>query len=457
MKKILLVYVVFLLLLTGCKQQKGYTGSLENYEYQYESGSARMLEKDIIHLADNCLNNHPFLNNDEMLAYNYYFEETWKNAFDDSKRELFIQEINQIITDFPKLTGDGTEVLYRLQKAMAIIGDAHTQIYLSSKFYFPFVVEYFYEEGKYNLYIVEITSEFEEAMFGQLISINGVSIDEILERFKLYQSSENEFWNIVLSTKDYGEFNVSNQMMLQMTGILNEGDDTADFEILKENGEVETIKLQAISLDEIGKKKMVSQKAEENYTILDSKLQRKKYWYHFDEDLDVMYVRYAECQENSESSLFTMIENVRKESKNSGGVNKLILDLRYNTGGRNIDGDTRLVDLLKDENFSSVYVLINESVFSQGHAIATLLNHEVERAVFVGTPTGEGSETVCCHGNVYFRGANTGVTYRLADRWTQNDPDEEFDALCPDIYIYSTLSDYKAGIDTVLETVINFE
>ena len=462
MKKIIVMLIVLsqMITMSACqKMWKEFEGNLESYEYYHLSGKARKWEEDIIQMADNFLTNHPYLNDEDMLAYTYYFDEGWINVYDSEKKETFLEEINLIICDLDHLEDD--EIIYRLQKAIASIDDTHSQMGLPHNDYFPFAVEPFIENEKISLHLVEVPEEHENLLYGKLISINGIKIEEILERLSEYQSAENEEWKLALSTKEYGTLSLSSKTLLEMTDIVQKEDVSAEFEVRKENGVLETVVLEAVHYNELENMQMESRTREKVYQILDSHLQSKKYWYHYDKKTDVMYIRYAECQRNEEQSLFAMLENVRKIAKASlvtqddKAIDTLIIDLRYNTGGRNIEGDTRFEILAKDSSFSNVYVLINGWVFSMGNMVASRLNQEVERAVFVGSPTGQGSDQIGCHGNVIFEMENTGAMYRMADRWMQTDPDDKFDALYPDILVYPTIEDYKQGIDTILQYALN--
>ncbi len=180
----------------------------------------------------------------------------------------------------------------------------------------------------------------------------------------------------------------------------------------------------------------------------------KYYYYEYLPDSKTVYVRQSRVQddpnqkniENFYSEVFSFIE------KND--VERMILDLRQNSGGNNYKNKPVILGLIKSKinQKGKLYVVLGRRTFS---ACQNLVN-EIENytnAIFVGEPTAE---------NVNFFGdvniltlPNSKFKVRLSHAWWQDkDPRDKRQWTKPSIPVELSFKDYYNNYDPTINTII---
>lgn len=424
---------------------------IKEYEYYYTEGRERLWEEDIIELAQNFLEIHPYLLNEEILCYNYYFNMGWKNTYDETKKQAFLKEVNQLIPRLSELTD--MEVIYNVEKVIATLQDGHSTITnIQSSHGFPISVQPFYEEDTIKYYVTLISEEYNELMFAELISINNITIEEIVERLIPYVPADNEGQAINKITYWLSYLGVWNAFALRSIGVISKEDTSASFTLKTENEE-KTIELPILDYNEICSLKKIDNTPSNVLDYLNTEKHSETFWYEVLGE-NMIYTRLSAFIEDSKKSLIQFVSELNNEIKEMEMAD-IIVDLRNNSGGRDLDGEDAFFKLLNEENVNKVYVLINSGTYSYAVAFATRLNYEMDNAVLVGMPAASGSEQLGYRYLSPFTMANTGFTYQVANTWYEVMPNENYNALQPELEIHQSLEDYKDGIDTVLSTIIN--
>jgi len=133
-------------------------------------------------------------------------------------------------------------------------------------------------------------------------------------------------------------------------------------------------------------------------------------------------------------------------------VEKLVLDLRYNTGGNNFFNRAVIHGLIKSERMSvrgRTYVLIGRTTFSAAGNLVTKLSSETE-AVFVGEPSGSRPNHWGDARRVTLPESRLDVSISSL-YWQDGGPLDEGPWLAPDVAIDLTAAHWKAGLDPVLD------
>lgn len=452
MKRVLQILLVNILLivLIGCEKSnwQEYTG--QEYSYYYSEGRDRLWEEDLIDLANNYLDIHPYLIDKEILGYYYYFDQGWFNSFDSDKKTNFLASVNELIPKIKDLSD--LEILYEIQKVIAGLEDFHSMItdmpYESG---FPISVEPLSNEGMINYYVVTAPEEYSELIFDELVSINDIPIQEVIEKIKPYISSQNQYWTERFATQWGSYLSIQNLQILKSCGVLSKEDTSAAFTFKDEHG-YQTIELQSISNKDHANILFVRRTPKYVLDYLNEETHPDNFWYEMIDE-EFYYLRIAEFNNDSNVTLMQCVSRFSKEITGKEKVD-VILDLRGNSGGRNLDGEKELVKLLQEDNVSEVYVLIDSSTASYAVSFASMLNTENDKVVLAGTPAAEGAEGLGYSYLSYFEMPHHGYTYGVANTWYQHASDETYDALDPEIVIYQSLNDYLNGKDTVLSSVM---
>jgi hypothetical protein len=188
------------------------------------------------------------------------------------------------------------------------------------------------------------------------------------------------------------------------------------------------------------------------------------YWFKLIQPQQVLYFQYNRSQNMQGESIIQFGERLRT-SLNSESVKKLIVDLRFNTGGDLTIARSLMEDLNKNaaEKGISVFVLIGRSTFSAGisHAVQW---KESGRATFIGEPCGdvldffsEGGNVILPNSKLAAHYANGFHTYSKTE-YPEFQPyylDMNVDNLQPDRKIQLSSTAYFAGKDPVLEAVFH--
>ncbi len=456
---VLLFSITLCLFFTACggKEVKwsGYAGTMEGYEYRYEEGRNREWEEDVLALSENFLRYHPFLTEAESMIYVEDKTVEWRSLFKEEVRQAFLREINSLIPEIEELSDK--EILFELQKAVAVLGDAHSKVALDTEPFFPVSFQPFWEDGKWELRAVVLPEEWKEVLYARLISINDIPVQEVLDRIDPYLSYENTEWAIHQCVNDVGGEWIVQRDMLERTGVLGDGDAQAQFTFQDEQAQEITVTLSAVTLREYFELDLEYRNAYATYSLLYADWVTANYRYQMMPEEDMVYIRIARFEEDAGQSLLQMSEELIKEIGNAGGVEKAVVDLRNNVGGGKIEGYDRFFQALTLKNIGAVYVLIDEGTFSRGVMAAGRIRQEIDGAIVVGTPAGEGSFFTAHSAHSYQTLPNSGVSYYIGEQADIVDAEESYDAFMPDIVVYPTLEDYQNGVDTVLSYVMQAE
>ena len=426
----------------------------EDYEYLYTDERDRAWEEDVVFLAKVFLgvypaDGHPLLVDDEFTTYKTGAYIGLKNSFDKEKRSSFINQIMDLIDNIPTLSD--AEIIYEMQRIIATLSDAHSSLTLPLTECFPFTVEEFYSDEGVELRIVRIPAEYREALYGKLVAINGVPIEDVIERLSEYISYENEnimmfhltdlLYNAVLVRKE----------ALQVIGVLGAEEDTVQLEVVTEQGEHIVAEVPAVTQEENLEIKRVKGDWYSSDKFSLTSYQKTNYWHEYTEETGTLYVRFNREREMTQYRYSAFIEDIVSSVKESS-PKKLIVDLRYNFGG-NMSVSQDFIDAFLKMNFNQIYILIDGNSYSNAVTLATELHQKLPDSLLVGTPAGQSPNFFAAADS--YKLPNSGYSFTVSDVYYSYWEDYPYDALMPDITVYQTLEDYKQGIDTVLEYVRN--
>lgn len=117
-------------------------------------------------------------------------ERVHPNLYFQISRANFTAELDAIKRDVESLTDQ--EITFRLQRAVALIGDAHTQVDIRTapNTFFPLRLQKFGED----LVVTRTTDDSRAACALRLVAIDGMDVREAYERVATLISHENDAW-----------------------------------------------------------------------------------------------------------------------------------------------------------------------------------------------------------------------------------------------------------------------
>ena len=349
------------------------------------------------------------------------------------------EELDKRVEEFlnSKDTFDRYDIYYFCNKMIKFLlgpTDSHTEVYMYGSVWLPIKLKTIDDK----LYVVNITDEFKEALYGELISINGIDIETIKRDFEeIVSYSTIEFLNIQT------EQEMATPDVLRSLPCFDKKFSKLTYTFLKDGEKIDCI----FDLNK------------EYPNLKDNR--PKNYTYKLEGDTLVLV--YNAC--NHAERMKQFIKEIKYISRREN-IDKFIVDLRGNGGG-----NSNIINpLIKFLRGKEIVTLIDEGVFSSG-SMACIDLYNIGSYV-IGTNI---ATSLSAFGNIdiikiedlkleidrstkYFK---FDENYRcqsfnrlnFADYFKSPEHFYSFDPMIiePDKYVYKTLDDYKNNTDSQME------
>lgn len=458
-------FLIFLILwgvLASCSAEAGssadfpaYTGSLDGYEYYHTTQREQNWEEDILFLAEAYLNGHPLLADDNFYIKTWTFHGTnaeteyaYNNALlNPTLRGDFISQINGLIAQTPQLSD--TQIVFEMQRIIASLHDLHSSLNLNNCYtqQLPLSLECLGSEDGYAYYVTAALSEYENILYGKLVSINDVPIDEIVRQLSAYVSSESEgFTAWYLST---GRPMIIKKEALQVIGVVEESADDAQlaFDL---DGTTTTYRLPFVTQNDYEAMDRLSVRLADQNIPRYRYLTDKNYWFEALGE-NILYIRFYRMAIDPNQSLNDFVRDISVVLRDAPEPLDVVVDFRDNTGGT-ITEIPSLANAINQYASQKVYLLMNESSVSAGVFAPCSLQQMIEGSVLVGAPAGQFVRSF--GGSESYTLPNSGYPFQVSKGYYIMASQDGEMPLMPDITIYQNIEDYKAGKDTVLEYIL---
>lgn len=479
MKRLLCFLLIFAAFLCGCQVQSapvettppttvqteplateptepvrtGFTGTLEGYSFCHETERDRNWEEEILTVAQVFLEEHPWLVDDttmtwEVESYISTPNWEWKSQYIPEKREAFLAAVNDLIPRIPEYQD---EILtWEFQRILAGIGECHASLQIDGSETFRIHFHPFYEEDGLSIRAVTVPADKPHLLYAELTAINGIPVAEVLEQIRPYSSADADTGFI----NDAVLYTMAHPGLLRTVEIMESDADTAEFTFLPESGETVTETRTAKSIEEYADLPLLNHFFKFQFPYTFSAEVESPYWIDHLEQENTLYIRLSSFRAEDEETCLETNKEIYAVLNSVDTMDKIILDLRQNGGGspssRVLSG---LMNFLRNPKVKQVYVLIDSGAFSMSVIASYNIRTEIPDAIFVGTPTGQGLPT----GSVreYMETPHGWLTVRSPGGISVLESGDSFLCFEPDVFVYQTLEDYKNGVDTVLQYVID--
>lgn len=363
-----------------------------------------------------------------------------KNLFSNITEEEFNTLTNKLIDRVDQF--NNKQLLVELNKIVAAVKDAHTGINIWHEYYYPLKFWIFGEK----VYVVDTDENNDEMNFSQVLKIDGIDIDTIIKRLTSLVSHENRGWLLAM-LPNY----LQAPVYMYGLGIL-QSEDQAVFTVEKA-GEVkdytvlaEDFETEINYVNKSGKNNLIG--------IFD-----KNYDYKYLPDNKALYFEYNVCA-NAEDLSFNDFNKGMFEAIEKNKPDKIIIDLRNNTGGNSEVFNPftkKLKSYIKKNDRVKVFLLVGRYTFSSGMFAIYKTKDTIPEVVSVGESTGGALD---CYGDVRsFNLPNTQIPVNYSTKYFEFSKlftykNCGYKTFLPDVLIQPTIDDYKNGKDTVLEYVL---
>lgn len=432
-----------------------------DYTYRHTDARDKAWEEDIVYLTkvllgENVTKGHPYLQDKDFSIYtlkNGYQAITTGNFYNKTLRDEFIAAMDQLIDAIPSLTDN--QITFEMQANLALLKDLHTSIVVDSDSVLPVFFEVLWDENGPGLYAVRVPEAYGEGLWLRLDSINGVSVEEILQNLSGYISAENEYaaaWQIgSIWSASY----ISYPCVLAAIGVMELDDASAEYVLEREDGSFLTMEIPVISWSEYQNYFMYAGDFLFYETLMYTDFGTDNYWYQVLEEDGLLYIRFNRFDREEDCWYPEFVRQIDELLRNSEGITKIAVDVRGNGGGIAFEYADELIGSFESAEMENVYVLIDAGTYSASINLASYFRMNMESVQIVGTPGGQPANF---WGGVQgFELPNSGLYFQRPSTFCMNIPADDSDALMPDIIVYQTIEDYRNQIDTVLEAVKDFD
>ena len=367
------------------------------------------------------------------------------NPFRFTSAEAFESEVARLGTEIPELGPAG--VLAGMLRAIALTTDGHTRIQLG----FPGlgggaerilgfrrlpVRLYAFPDG---LTVVAATPEWRRLLGARVTAIGGTDVEEVLARAKSYVPADNEEAALDRLPR-----------LLEIPEIvaamgLSASPDSVAITIDRE-GQAEDLTLPAVPPPGT----WVSARPTEPMPLYATR-PNEPYWAEWLPD-GTLYVQYNQVVDAEGESIEGFFERLFGEAE-TRGTQRMILDMRFNTGGNNALNWPIVYGLIRSDMLNrrgALFVLIGRHTFSAAQNGVNELERHTE-VVFVGEPSGA---TPNHYGDaIGFETPNARIPFFVSTLFWQNHPRDARPSTPPEVSAPPTREAFLAGRDPALEAI----
>ena len=341
-----------------------------------------------------------------------------------------------------------------LSELTAMAGDSHTMLSIGSALpeYHLLALAPGWYEGRWVL--TGTLAEFQDYIGQEIVSINGHSMEELMQAIAPMLSHDNEvrlrgqFGDVVYVTE-----------ILQHYGMITGEEESLPVVVRDASGAETTLDIPVYAAQDfaaLGAQAFV-RASQLRMAVPATEPDGNVIYQLLDLGGGTLYMQYNSCREDPDQPMDEFAAQVQAKL-NTGEYDKFIVDLRSNGGGS--DGVLYPITYLVQQLVASghaAYVLAGENTFSS--ALINTVQLKDAGAVFVGTPTGGsvnhfGAVTAFQLPHSGIRGQYSNRFIDLGSYYAAAQP-YGIGSFRPDIEVEQTFADYMAGVDTAVQYILD--
>lgn len=361
-----------------------------------------------------------------------------KNLFFKMPEAEFRKSLAALKADLPALGPD--EILVRLLRLVASVGDSHTGVDYRAGRGLPLMV-YWFRDG---LTVVNTTADYEPILFGRITAVDGVAIDAVTSALASVIPHENE-----AQVRNQAPGLLVDTVLLHGLGLIASAG-SARLTVETPSGGTAAAELRPIAFST--RPTWLVGPADESQTPLYLRKRNVPYWFEILPSEKALYFKYNSCREIADRPFPGFVREMF-QAADAAAVERLVVDLRHNGGGDSslfasfLDELRKRPALLRKGRLS---VIIGRRTFSSAVLNAVDLRKSTP-AVFFGEPTGGKPNHYGELQSFRLPESGLGVTYSIQYfRVVEGDPA----SILPDTAVELTLADYLAKADPVLDAAL---
>jgi hypothetical protein len=374
-----------------------------------------------------------------------------KSLFHTMTEAEFNQAVEKLDADIPQLNDD--QIFVRFLQIMAMVQDGHSGFDLRPipppdlKDHIP-VRFVRYADG---IYVRAAAPEYADLVAGKVVKVGSLGWQEAIQRVDSIQSHDpgNNGQQLAWSAKT----SLNCPRLLYGLG-LTQSRDSAEF-VIEKNGQSHSFTMKAsVPIGDWYLNSVPAGWVDARPISVPVPLARqhedKHYWFTYLPEYRALYFQFNLVL-NGDGETLADFAGRLTTALEQPDVERLVIDLRNNTGGDNTLLRPLLVALIRSKvnRRGGIFAITGPTTFSAAQNFVNRLENYTE-AIYVGEPTAE---------NVNFYGDPAGITLPHSHLgaavsklwWQDKDPRDKRTATFPEVAIEPTFQDYTAGTDPALQ------
>ena len=344
-------------------------------------------------------------------------------------------------------TAEEPEYLVSLIELLSFFKDGHTTVPIGaalSQGKFPYRLPVRLRAFDDGLFVTDAKEEALPLLGGRVVSINGMAMNEIMEKFTDVWPADNVAW----VQHDAGLLGLP--ALLAGLEVIDEETSPVLMQVQLEGGTMAEAMLtpdpqagtdrEALPRTRSPQEVWAGEASETNYVRII-------------EDRSAIYLSLNEVQGSSEQSFDDLTALVATQMQNPA-ADRIIIDLRRNGGGDNTLAEPlrRVIAASRFNHPGGIVVLIAPQTFSAAANVAARFERDTF-AIFVGGPTGAGPNHF---GDASaFTGKSSGLLWIVSTlHWQDSTPFDTRAWIMPDVAAPMIFADWAAGRDPALEIAL---
>jgi hypothetical protein len=366
-----------------------------------------------------------------------------KNLYFSTSEAEYQDRIQSLKADLDHL--EHHQIKAEIAKIVASVRDAHTSIDFPVYSLCPLEF-YWFSDG---IYAVNTTKADEVLRYKKITHIDGIAIEEVIEKMSSMISHENQSYLKSLLPKYLPAIELLNGLQIAR------GISGLNFTYENESGTGSEWFVHSFPFFEYHE-----QLRENRVSFPPEKLPlfRKNpdryYWMEYQKKSKILYFKYNICKEMADESVEAFGERLMSAVKENA-PEKLVIDMRNNTGGNSTLLESFMIALSKCESINQtgkLFVIIGRDTFSSALLNVYFLRNNT-RAILVGEPTGGKPN---CYGEVHrVKLEQSGCTINYSTKYYHLIEDDLMPSLFPDVQKEYSIQEYLGFSDPCMEYILS--
>ena len=367
------------------------------------------------------------------------------DPFKKVSKEEFDGYVKKLHADIPKLSD--AQVTVGLMKLLQMMGDGHTTMRQAQATPSQLPLQfYLFTEG---LYITAAAPEHAELAGARVLKFGDAPVDKVLAAMESIVSRDNSIW-----VKFIGVNLMRTPLVLNGLGLIPAADKVA-LTIIDAKGETRAVTV-AAGPGGPNASWVTARKGATLPDPLTMKNRQAPYWFEYLADSKTVFFQYNSVQNMQGEPLTAFCDRLFKFI-NENDVERLVIDMRWNSGGNNFLNRPIVHGLIRNEKINrrgKLFVIVGRQTFSAAMNGATDIERHAN-AIFVGEPTGSSPNFV--GETVGFQLPYSKLTGSISDLYWQSSVAMDFRTwIAPTVYAPPSFELFRQNRDPAMEAILNY-